>query len=416
MQGWDVDAWQDDDDKAQRSVYLERWIRIDYIHSKALQLLEEASTGGLSVDLKASWPTRKLRNNWFKKNKSSQLRNIRGTFIHFGKAEHWSRRLSKVFPTLIAHHCANNILHIAETKYCDALRAYLMVMTEIYVDMVPYWKTSSWPRAFRGRSSVGLQERAFFGLTAFVMQCNTKTIESIFGDCWTVEGTPDFVAALFSRLTPDAMALLPIPRTRIGDSGALTLTLTDTDIVNTSMWYSACFLVQIKIRLGLHFKATRSLLSLLPPSIPRVDPASQYDEPPYELAADAVLWPWLRDGLAGTPIARLSSASGDKWLGLAPSPRVVNDSEAAHKVYFCGEGADSVGSFFLEGSADTHTGAVAARKSYVGAHWWRWYGVITPFGMVGVWATDTDPCGWWWVWPQEWSEQSPVSQAAATLT
>jgi hypothetical protein len=46
-----------------------------------------------------------------------------------------------------------------------------MVMTEIYVDMVPYWKTSSWPRAFRGRSSVGLQERAFFGLTAFVMQC-----------------------------------------------------------------------------------------------------------------------------------------------------------------------------------------------------------------------------------------------------
>jgi hypothetical protein len=79
LRGWDIDAWQDDDDKAQRSVDWERWIRIDYIHSKALQLLEEASTGGLSGDLKASWLTRKLRNNWFKKNKSSQLRDIRGT-------------------------------------------------------------------------------------------------------------------------------------------------------------------------------------------------------------------------------------------------------------------------------------------------------------------------------------------------
>jgi hypothetical protein len=84
-------------------------------------------------------------------------------------------------------------------------------------------------------------------------------------------------------------------------------------------------------------------------------PASQYDESPYELASDTILWPWLRDSLAGTPIARLSSASGDKWagyydynlegprlrdprmffkLGLVPAPTVVYDSEAAHKVYF----------------------------------------------------------------------------------
>jgi hypothetical protein len=230
------------------------------------------------------------------------------------------------------------------------------------------------------------------------------------------------------------MGHFPFPRT--SDSGAPTLTITGTDIVDTSMWYSACFLVQIKIRLKLHFQATRTLLSLLPPSIPRMDLASQYDEP-YELASDAILWPWVRDGLAGTPIARLSSASSDSWagyyyylpggpsdpeppmffkFGLVPPPTTINDLEAAHRVYFCGEGADSVGSFFLEGSADTHTGTVAARKSYVGAHWWHWRGVITPFGMVGVWGTDTDPYGWWWIWPQEWSEGTTTSQAAATLT
>jgi hypothetical protein len=48
LQKWDIGAWQDEDDKAQSSGDWKRWIRIDYIHSKTLQLLEEASAGGLS--------------------------------------------------------------------------------------------------------------------------------------------------------------------------------------------------------------------------------------------------------------------------------------------------------------------------------------------------------------------------------
>ena len=117
--------------------------------------------------------------------------------IHLGKAETWSRRLSKVFPILIAHHrksstlprsfCvhltykkplpplgANNILHITETKYCDALRAYMMAVTEIYLDMLMDWEKNL---KFPDRSSIGLQERACFGLTAFVMQCEYMTAD-----------------------------------------------------------------------------------------------------------------------------------------------------------------------------------------------------------------------------------------------
>lgn len=48
LRRWDIDAWQDEDDKVQDSLDWKRWIRIDYIHSKTIQLLEEASTGGLS--------------------------------------------------------------------------------------------------------------------------------------------------------------------------------------------------------------------------------------------------------------------------------------------------------------------------------------------------------------------------------
>ena len=75
-QGWDIDTWQDEDDKAQRSVDWKRWIRIDYIHSKTLQLLEDASMGDLSPPL-----TPKLLTNWFrnKRKENTELRSIRNT-------------------------------------------------------------------------------------------------------------------------------------------------------------------------------------------------------------------------------------------------------------------------------------------------------------------------------------------------
>jgi hypothetical protein len=58
----------------------------------------------------------------------------------------------------------NNIPRIAETKsYRGALRAYLMVVTEIHIsrhhDKVSSFSTFSW------------LERACFGLVSFVMQC-----------------------------------------------------------------------------------------------------------------------------------------------------------------------------------------------------------------------------------------------------
>ncbi len=198
------------------------------------------------------------------------------------------------------------------------------------------------------------------------------------------------------------------------------------------MRYSAGFLIQIKIRLKLHFNAAaRKPLLLLPPSLPPIDPASQYDEP-YDLGSATFVWPWLRDGLAGTPFTGLSSASGHRWVGyytytgtvermddppmffklyLAPPP--VADA-ASYKLYFRGEGADGEGLFTLEGASDTQTGVVIARKTYVGAHWFDWHGVITPFGMVGVWGTGARNYGWWWIWPQEWSERSPAPAATVT--
>jgi hypothetical protein len=193
------------------------------------------------------------------------------------------------------------------------------------------------------------------------------------------------------------------------------------DIAHT---YSAAFLIQVTMRLRLHFDSNvaRRPLTLLPPSLPLMDTASQYDEPT-ELGSATSLWRWLRDGLAGTPLAGLSSTSGRRWAGhyTVGGPSEMNDppmffklylapppsaNAAANMVYFRGEGADSAGSFTLKGASDTETGVVIAVKNY-GRWEWKWHGVITPFGMIGVWGTGTQASGWWWIWPQEWSERSP---------
>ena len=84
LQGWDIDTWQDEDDKAQRSAHWKHWIRIDYIHSNALQLLEDASTGGLSPPLVDSGPsslTLKLLTNWVKKKKKTPELRIIGNIV-----------------------------------------------------------------------------------------------------------------------------------------------------------------------------------------------------------------------------------------------------------------------------------------------------------------------------------------------
>jgi hypothetical protein len=278
-------------------------------------------------------------------------------------------------------------------------------------------------------------ERACFGLVALVMQCEfsqpsqcprtpadplltlvtvgtANEIESIFGEAWTAGGSPDFVAGLLSRLGLGGGALFWALSHGTGSARVY------GDIAGT---YSTGFLIQVMMRLRLHFvsNVARRPLTLLPPSLPPMDLASQYDD----LGSATSLWPWLRDGLAGTPLAGLSSTSGRRWAGryTVGGPTEMNDSPmffklflapppsadaAANMVYFRGEGADGAGSFTLKGASDTETGVVIAVKSY--GHWgWDWRGVITPFGMVGVWGTGTRASGWWWIWPQEWSERSP---------
>jgi len=212
--------------------------------------------------------------------------------------------------------------------------------------------------------------------------------------------------------------------------------------------YFAVFFLQTILLAKLHLDATSSgpfRPLLLPPSLPYFDARSSsfyysscyscygHDSPIERDAAAASstsipLRPWLRDGLAGTPFASLSSTTSSAWagyytiMGLArmgtdppmhlelrsvpPPPNDDTDADAVagsdpDHVHFYGEGRDGVGTFTVAGMCEKRTGVVKAIKAYT-THSWEWRGVLTPFGMGGVWGPGWGG-GWWWIWPREWS-------------
>ena len=193
-------------------------------------------------------------------------------------------------------------------------------------------------------------------------------------------------------------------------------------------------------------RSSNTSLRLCAPSLPYINPAASfsYDEP-FEPQQDATTFsfpsppprPWLRNRLAGTPLADLYSSAGGggdsrdggrgrrHWAGyyttgsngtgLNPpmilelyssggptaAPPPTTEFNRLECMYFEGEGHDHVGTFTLKGSCNIHTGAMAATKAYA-MHSWIWRGMVTPFGMAGTWGLESGS-GWWWIWPQGWS-------------
>jgi hypothetical protein len=242
--------------------------------------------------------------------------------------------------------------------------------------------------------------------------------------------------------SPFASSWLPMPHNVYGypvdsDPGTVSPpTICDLQLRISDLYFST-FLIQAMIFMKLH---TDTLQPLRVPSLPCVNPAASFSydevfEPQPGTIAPFVLpqaRPWLRNKLAGTPLAELLSSTdrdgdasdGRQWAGYF----TVQDSELRrdqpmflelysvqghiippnHKrdayMDFRGEGHDDTGEFTLRVSCNTNTGVVDAKHVYgTDERKSGWQGMVTPFGMAGAWYQGLEN-RWWWIWPREWSD------------
>lgn len=74
-------------------------------------------------------------------------------------------------------------------------------------------------------------------------------------------------------------------------------------------------------------------------------------------------------------------------------------------------GKDGVtGEFDFVGSVAPNTGQLSLRKTYRGAHYWDYDGVMTPVGIVGEWGREgTGYNGFFWLWKRSW--MAPTEEA-----
>ncbi|CAN8096717.1 unnamed protein product [Discula destructiva] len=70
--------------------------------------------------------------------------------------------------------------------------------------------------------------------------------------------------------------------------------------------------------------------------------------------------------------------------------------------------------FDFAGTIRPTTGIVSLRKSYRGAHYWDYEGVMTPLGIVGEWGREgTGYYGYFWLWKRSWMGGNVVQRTHA---
>ena len=215
--------------------------------------------------------------------------------------------------------------------------------------------------------------------------------------------------------------------------------------------YFFAFLIQAMIFMTM---CSDTSLPLRTPSLPYINPASSfpYNKPSkprrntssFSFPTPPPL-PWLLNRPAGTPLAELllsadsEGNAGDGhcdrrlWAGyyvlrhddvtvatddpvidpfmflelytikgpIDPLPFPILEPDPSERINLQGEGYDGIWRFTLQGYCNMRTGAVTATKAYATQEW-PWRGMVTPFGMAGIWGLGSK-WGWWWIWPREWS-------------
>jgi hypothetical protein len=99
LRGWDVSAWEDEDDIAQSPGDFMRWMCIDHTYCKTVQLFEEAAVDGYFPVT----PNRPTRPESPESGQGKPSPNSHPVFDG-DKTAIWLEKLSKVLPLFVTHH------------------------------------------------------------------------------------------------------------------------------------------------------------------------------------------------------------------------------------------------------------------------------------------------------------------------
>ncbi|THU86567.1 hypothetical protein K435DRAFT_363661 [Dendrothele bispora CBS 962.96] len=394
--GWDVGLWEKDtrvgsdglpvDDRQRRS---NRWFRIDYIHSRTEQLLDQAIADG-EGGIHFPWGARDDSGLPTVKNGSMTLR--------------WLENLACVLPAVVHHHTSRNVPRVTEVKYWPVWDLLLQSLNALCSEAIV-------PKAEQGRDRnrelIGALEGLALSIGSVFHGMGRQQLRDLLGERYLKQNLlkliqDNTIRGLFhhfDEVTPHRLLM----RHRL----------------------SSVLLASSNLRLMLLAEYYRDAgiqvtnVSTLPPSPPGPGPCViSYDwteniTPGY---------PQFGENFAYDKFAPLDFLVQEEtsWIGYYSKPlrvgprRITFDpmmtmnlkraaSSSDTTVVFEGSGVDGIDSFTLQGTIDLQQGAVEARKSYANAgHSWKWMGFGTPFGLIGRWG-QPGWGGWWWIWPAEWS-------------
>ncbi|KAI0043980.1 hypothetical protein FA95DRAFT_1597671 [Auriscalpium vulgare] len=400
LHGWDTETWEREDalsDGAGPLTRLQRWMRIDHIHTRTEQLFDSAMVDGYFDVI-----MRPVSGAAIGHMLSSQVDSFTVDSEDFGdnvppvfdleRAAGWLARASDVLPMIIVHNHSRNIPRLMTTGYRDVFRTALLALIILAVRR-------------RFRDSVWF-ERAAFSFAVLLPHCPLL----IDGERETTPllhtGAFEYVLSQFFKHVPR------IPASFHGEE--------------PEMWIGFHLLVGAFMHVYLREDdpQDQSFLALPRPRAPRIVPELEYYDWP--LTAPGVARQargWLADDARGTPLGGLPRARpGSPWVGyyfLAVDgalrrsmpmrfdlyvTAVEEDAELGDVFQLHGTGADSIGSFTLDCRCNALDGSVTAQQMYED-EWnrWEWTGQLTPWGAVGTWGRMNFG-GWWVIWPNEWSD------------
>ncbi|THH08328.1 hypothetical protein EW146_g9032 [Bondarzewia mesenterica] len=387
--GWDFEAWEEEPDSPGR------WFRIDHIHFRLQELFDEAARSHVEPHSSLNPPRFTLQpvSSW-------------GTLeIHPSAVTmlRWLEKMSKVLLNVLIHHRSRNIPHLLRPEYIVVWNVVLQAVEEFC--LLP---PNRHPRSPDFSGSVELASFSVMLLVFGFWAGNKTELNTVFGHFFP--SVPFFIFK-YRRLDT------------IPTFGHLFMSH-EADPILQGCRFSACFVVLAVLRTYIvlkhrsHNLFPRFFLQPPSPPAPLVQPAVDCD-----WSSATLHWTRLYDGLqsmftqgGSLPSLRQMITDEPRWVGIyaytarlgvrIDPPMYINlrtqtpSSETV--VCFEGTGHDGVGDFTLTGQANTREGDVTAMKSY-STHGFRWGGMTTPFGMVGRWGSS-EWGGWWWIWPQKWSE------------